>query len=405
MKDLTQGSPIKLILLFAIPLLIGNIFQQIYVTIDMMIIGQTLGTYALAAVGATMSVNFLIVGFGMGTTSGLSIVIAQRFGAKDYAGVKRSFATSIVISVVVAIFLTILSLILVEPILRLMQTPEAIFNQAQAFVSVLFMGIIATILFTLMVNVLRALGDSKKPLIFFVITSVVNIILVFLFIRGFGMGVQGASLATVLSHLTAALCALIYIYRYIPPLQISLKDFKAINRLEIVAHTKLAFPMAIQLTIISIGAVVLQIAVNSLGTDAVAASAAGMRIDQFAILPMVSFGGTMVTFVAQNYGAKQYGRIIQGIRQALCVVVGFGAVVGLLVNLFGQNIAGLFINEHNPQIFANVQTYFNVNASMYFVLATVFILRYALQGLGQTVVPTIAGFMELGGRVLGALVL
>jgi len=405
MKELTHGSPIKLILFFTIPLLIGNIFQQFYATVDMIIVGQTLGKDSLAAVGATGSINFLIVGFAVGLTAGLSIVTAQRFGAKDEAGVKRGFATSILISLAVSVVLTVLSLILVRPILQVMQTPPEIIDQSQAFISVILAGVICTVAFNVLSNVIRALGDSRTPLFFLIIATLINIGLDFFFILGLGMGVEGAGLATITAQLISSLLCLVYIYKKIPMLQLKKSDFALVTKEDLVKHARLAFPMAFQASIIAIGAIVLQIAINTLGTDAVAANTAASRIDQFAILPTMSFGVTMATFAAQNLGAKKYGRIIKGVKQGLLLSVSFAIFIGAVVIIFGQTLAKMFVSAQETQVLHLVQTYFNINASMYWILAILFILRYTLQGLGRAAVPTIAGVMELIMRVVAAIFL
>jgi putative MATE family efflux protein len=249
------------------------------------------------------------------------------------------------------------------------------------------------------------LGDSKTPLLFLIIATLINIGLDFFFILGLGMGVEGAGLATIIAQLISSLLCLVYIYKKIPLLQLSRKDFAAVNKEELLEHARIAFPMAFQMSIIAIGAIVLQVAINTLGTDAVAANTAAARIDQFAILPSQSFGITMATFVAQNLGAKEHGRIIKGIRQGLMMSVAFAILIGAVVIIFGQDLALMFVSASEVRVLHLVQTYFNINASMYWILAILFILRYALQGLGQAAVPTIAGIMELVMRVLAAVIL
>lgn len=327
MRELTKGNPAKLIFIFTIPLLIGNIFQQFYNMVDMIIVGQTLGKNALAAVGSTGSLTFLIIGFAQGLTAGLAIITAQRFGAQDYRGLKKSFATSIIISLVVTIILTVLSLLFIRPMLQLMQTPPEIIDQAQAFISIILMGIFASMSFNLLSNVIRALGDSRTPLFFLIIAVIINVILDLVFIIHFGMGVEGAGIATVIAQVASSLLCLIYIKRKIPLLQLRKKDF-VFDKKEIRTHLNISLPMAFQASIIAIGAIILQSALNSLGTDVVAAQAAAGRIDQFATQPMMSFGITMATFTAQNYGAKEYGRILKGVKQCLLMSGGFSIIAG-----------------------------------------------------------------------------
>ncbi|HCD3385537.1 TPA: MATE family efflux transporter [Enterococcus faecium] len=287
MRDLTTGTPAKLIFLFTIPLLVGNIFQQFYNMVDMIIVGQTIGKEALAAVGATGSITFLIIGFAQGLTAGLSIITAQRFGAQDFRGVKKSFAVAIIISFTVTAILTVLSLVFLRPLLLLMQTPPDIIQQAQEFISVILSGMFASMAFNLLSNMIRALGDSRTPLFFLIFAVIINVILDLVFIINFHMGIAGAGYATVIAQISASLMCVIYIKRKIPLLQVSKSDFK-IDKDTIFTHLNAGLPMAFQSSIIAIGAVVLQSALNSLGTDVVAAQAAAGRIDQFATQPMMS---------------------------------------------------------------------------------------------------------------------
>ena len=404
MRDLTKGSPAKLILLFTVPLLIGNVFQQFYNMIDMIIVGQTLGKNALAAVGATGSLTFLIIGFAQGLTAGLAIITAQRYGAKDYRGLKKSFAASVVISLVVTVILTVLSLLFIRPMLQLMQTPPEIIDQAQTFISIILLGIFASVSFNLLSNVIRALGDSRTPLFFLIIAVIINVVLDLIFIIYFGMGVEGAAIATVIAQVSSSVLCLVYIKKKMPLLQLRKKDFN-FDKEEFRVHLNAALPMAFQSSIIAVGAIVLQAALNSLGTDVVAAQAAAGRIDQFANQPMMSFGIAMATFTAQNYGAKEYGRILQGVRQTLLMSVGFSLLAGAIVIFFGHFFVQLFVSPSETRVFELAQTYFNINGSLYWILAVLFILRYTLQGLGQSKIPTIAGMMELLMRSFAAIVL
>lgn len=287
MRDLTTGTPAKLIFLFTIPLLVGNIFQQFYNIVDLIIVGQTIGKEALAAVGATGSITFLIIGFAQGLTAGLSIITAQRFGAQDFRGVKKSFAVAIIISFTVTAILTVLSLVFLRPLLLLMQTPPDIIQQAQEFISVILGGMFASMAFNLLSNMIRALGDSRTPLFLLIFAVIINVILDLVFIINFHMGIAGAGYATVIAQISASLMCVIYIKRKIPLLQVSKSDFK-IDKDTIFTHLNAGLPMAFQSSIIAIGAVVLQSALNSLGTDVVAAQAAAGRIDQFATQPMMS---------------------------------------------------------------------------------------------------------------------
>ena len=403
-KDMTSGKPIKLIWNFTIPLLIGNLFQQLYNMADTFIVGRTIGVHALASVGSTGSIIFLILGFANGLTAGLAIPLAQRYGAKDYLGVKRSFYVSILISAVVAILLTILSMIFCRQILEVMQTPAEIIDGAYDYLMVIFAGIFSSMAFNLLSNIFRSIGDAKTPLYFLVIACIMNIILDVVFIAGFGMGVEGAGYATVLSQIFSALACILYIWKKIPILRLNSKDFVAESS-DVKEHVRISFPMAFQSSIIAIGAIIIQITLNQLGATAVAAYTAAQKIDQVAILPMMSFGVTMATFVAQNYGAKKYDRIWRGVRDCIKLSLTFAISVGIILNLFSPIFIRAFVGVGHEEVVELGAIYFITNGTMYSLLSLLFIYRYTLQGVGKTFTPTVAGIMELCMRAFAAVVL
>lgn len=403
-KDMTSGKPIKLIWNFTIPLLIGNLFQQLYNMADTFIVGRTIGVHALASVGSTGSIIFLILGFANGLTAGLAIPLAQRYGAKDYLGVKRSFYVSILISAVVAILLTILSMIFCRQILEIMQTPVEIIDGAYDYLMVIFAGIFSSMAFNLLSNIFRSIGDAKTPLYFLVIACIMNIILDVVFIAGFGMGVEGAGYATVLSQIFSALACILYIWKKIPILRLNSKDFVAESS-DVREHVRISFPMAFQSSIIAIGAIIIQITLNQLGATAVAAYTAAQKIDQVAILPMMSFGVTMATFVAQNYGAKKYDRIWRGVRDCIKLSLTFAISVGIILNLFSPIFIRAFVGVGHEEVVELGAIYFITNGTMYSLLSLLFIYRYTLQGVGKTFTPTVAGILELCMRAFAAVVL
>lgn len=403
-KDMTSGKPIKLIWNFTIPLLIGNLFQQLYNMADTFIVGRTIGVRALASVGSTGSIIFLILGFANGLTAGLAIPLAQRYGAKNYSGVKRSFYVSILISAVVAILLTILSMVFCRQILEIMQTPVEIIDGAYDYLMVIFAGIFSSMAFNLLSNIFRSIGDAKTPLYFLVIACIMNIILDVVFIAGFGMGVEGAGYATVLSQIFSALACILYIWKKIPILRLNSKDFVA-KSLDVKEHIRISFPMAFQSSIIAIGAIIIQITLNQLGATAVAAYTAAQKIDQVAILPMMSFGVTMATFVAQNYGAKKYDRIWRGVRDCIKLSLTFAISVGIILNVFSPIFIRAFVGVGHEEVVELGAIYFITNGTMYSLLSLLFIYRYTLQGVGKTFTPTVAGIMELCMRAFAAVVL
>lgn len=403
-KDLTHGNPARQILLFTIPLLLGNIFQQFYNMADTLIVGRTLGVNALAAVGCTGSLMFFILGFAQGLTSGFSIVTSQRFGARDEAGVRRSFAASILLSVCITVLLTLLGAVFARPLLLLLRTPADILEEAYRYTVVIFCGIAASVLFNLLSNVLRALGDSRTPLLFLTVACALNIGLDFLLILVIPMGVAGAAAATVAAQLLSGLACVVFIAKRFPQLHLRREDWR-LSRGELWEHLRLGLPMGFQSSIIAIGAIVLQFALNGLGSQTVAAYTAAQKVDSLATQPIMSFGMTMATYAGQNYGAGNVERIKRGVRQCVAMSVSFSVAVGLLCIFFGRNLVWLFLGDGSQAVVDQAQTYLVINGATYFILSLLFDFRFTLQGLGQSFVPTIAGVMELIMRSFAALFL
>lgn len=398
-KDMTEGNPVKLIIGFMIPLLIGNLFQQFYNMADAFIVSRTVGVTAFSAIGSTLSLQFLILGLAIGITAGLAVITAQRFGRKDEAGLRRNLATSLIISIVVAAVLTLVTTTFTEEILTLMRTPEETYAYAYDYLNVLFRGIGAVILFNYLANLLRAIGDSKTPLYFLIITSVLNIVLDYVFILGFDMGIQGAALATVTSQITSSVLCLLYIWKKVPILRIY-KDDWTFSASEFKEHLRIGLPYGFQYSIIAIGSVAITVTLNQLGATAVASYTAAQKIDAVAVLPLQSFGVTMSTYAAQNYGARKLNRVWYGVNQAVKMSIVYSIVIGLLLLLFGRNLATLFVGADAPaEVLRMVQLYFLTNVSFYSILAVLFIYRHTLQGLGNSLAPTVAGIGELIARI------
>jgi len=402
-NDLTRGNPLKQILFFTIPLLIGNLFQQFYSMADTMIVGRTIGVDALAAVGATGSISFLILGFSQGLTSGFAVITAQRFGAGDADGVRKSVTSSILLSVVITVALTAISVPLARPILEWMQTPDDIIDDAYAYIVVIYAGIGASVMFNLLSNIIRALGDSRTPL-FLAAACVLNIGLDFLLILWCSMGVSGAAVATVISQLVSGGLCIVYIFKRFPILRLQRSDWRVEGKL-LWDDVRVGLPMGFQMCIIAIGAMILQISLNRLGSVAIAGFIAAQKIDQLASQPMMSFGITMATYAAQNYGAGNMRRIRTGVRRCILLSVGFSVVCGAILIAAAKPLAGLFVGPGQPDVLDHAQTYLLLNASLYFLLALLFIFRYTLQGLGKSLFPTIAGVAELFMRTFAAVLL
>lgn len=403
-KDLTTGNPARLILMFALPLIVGNVFQQMYLISDTLIVGRLLGVSALAAVGSSGCLMFFMVGFVIGFTTGLSICTGQRFGARDEEGVRHSVAACTVLSVVFSIGMTIFGVVLARPVLTFLQTPAEVLDMAVSFSTVMFLGIGATMMFNIATNLIRALGNSKTPLYFLMFGCVLNIILEVLFIAGFNWGVEGAGLATVLALLINGLCCVYYIKRKIPQLHFKWADLK-ISKENAWQHLKIGFPMGFQGSIIAIGAIILQVPLNNLGETAIAAYAAAQKIDMIAVMPLMSFGMAMASYTAQNYGAGRIDRIKTGVNKCILMSGSFSIFIGILLITIGPSLMRLFVGDGQEQVVSYGHLYLIVNGSCYLILSLLFIYRFTLQGLGQSAVPTFAGIMELVMRAIAGLFL
>lgn len=405
LKGMTTGSPIKNIVLFSVPLIIGNFFQLLYNMVDSFIVGRTLGVNALAGVGASGSLMFFIIGFSTGFTSGLAIPTAQAFGAEDYVKVKRSVMINWLSALGVGLILTVFSVYYLRDILILMNTPTEIIEYTYDYLKIIFGGMIMTILYNMLSNLMRALGDSRTPLYFLVVAMITNIILDYVFIVHLHMGTFGAGFATIISQGAAVVLLLWTIQRKWPLLQVDFKYLKA-KKDELFHHWKIAIPMAFQSSIIAIGSLSVTFALNQLGPLAVAGFTASQKIDQVVNLILMSFGVAMATYVGQNYGAGKFERIKQGVRAVTFLTLSVAIVAGLILAFFGGYVVTIFADSSSQaDIFAFGSKYFAYMAPFYWLLSLLFIYRYTLQGLGHSLIPTIAGIMELIMRVIAAFVL
>ncbi|MDR2468005.1 MAG: MATE family efflux transporter [Spirochaetaceae bacterium] len=402
-KNLTMGTPGLVILAFAIPLVIGNLFQQLYNMADAFVVSREIGIEGLAAITSTGSLQFLVLGFLMGVTSGASIITAQRFGAADAAGVRRSFAASIVICTVVVIVLMIISISTLRPLLMLLNTPAEIFEGAYLYFLMLLFGMPSILLFNLLSNVMRAVGDSKTPLYFLIIACVINIILDYVLILVFHSGVIGAGIATVISQFIAGFLCIPTILKKLPVLCIQREDWK-LDASEYITHLKIALPVGFQWSIIAIGAVAVTFSLNGLGYEAVAAFNIGQRIDQFAGMPLNSYGQALTTFAAQNYGAHKYARLRAGAIQGGMISLAFTIFMGAIFILAGDRIAAIFLKDNTGAI-ELAHTYLKILGSFFVLLALLYTCRQIIQGIGNAMIPTISGITELFMRTFAALVL
>ncbi len=402
-KELTDGSPMKLILGFAVPLLFGLLFQQFYNLMDTIIVGRYLGVLPLAAVGATGSINFLIIGFCSGICTGFGLPVAQRFGARDYDGVRKFVGNSAVLSVVFAGIMTALTVTFCRQILELMKTPSDIIDMSYEYIVVIFAGIPATILYNVLSSYLRALGDSTTPVIFLVLAAILNIGLDLFFIINLHLGVFGAAFATVLSQaISGILCLIVIIKKY---------DILHLRKSDIVPdayHIKnllsMGLPMGLQYSITAIGSVVLQSAVNTLGSSAVAAMTASSRISGITMSPFDALGSTMATYGGQNVGAGKYDRLGKGMRSAIALAAVYCVLVFAALFFLARPAINLFIDSSDSGditwVVEHARQFLLTNAAFYFLVALVNIVRFLIQGMGFPGFAVIAGVLEMIARTL-----
>ena len=404
-KDLTTGHPLKVILWFAFPLVLGNLFQQFYNLADTIIVGRFVGVNALAAVGSTGSINYMILGFVIGICNGFAIPIAQYFGARSYGDMRRYVANSAWLSLAGAVVLTVATVLLTRPILQLMQTPADIIDDAAAYIGWIFAGIPFVFLYNMVSCIMRALGDSKTPLVFLVVTSFLNIGLDLLFILVFDAGVMGAALATDLSQAISGIASLLYLCKRFDVLKMK-KEEAGVDRAACGRLLYIGLPMGLQCSITAIGSVVMQWAVNVLGSTVVAAVTAASKTSNLLTVPLESVGTAMATYAGQNLGASRLDRVRSGVRYALGIVAVYAVGSLVVLHFFDVTIFGLFIDTATEtEIVELAQQYLLWNSLFFFPLGALIVWRYVIQGLGYSGVAMMAGVAEMAARTGVALVL
>ncbi len=406
-RDMTQGSPMKLILSFSLPLLGGLLFQQMYSFMDTMVVGGVLGTEALAAVGDTGSLNFLINGFCTGICSGFAIPIAQAFGAKDEMEMRRYVMHSVYLCAVISVLMGLLTGFFSPQLLRLLQTPEDIIHMSVAYIQPVFFAIPITVLYNMCGGVMRSLGDSKTPVVAISIAALLNIVLDYLFILGFHMGVEGAAWATVISQLVSGVWCLLVIRKRFPALKMQPED-RRIRAPFVRRLLTMGIPFGLQYSITAIGSLTVTYAVNGIGTLAVAAVTAGGKLSMFFCCVFDALAATMATFAGQNVGARKVDRVNQGLKAASIIGCAYCVLAFIAICFFGKPLVGLFINSEsgNRETVLNMaQQFLLVNSALYIPLLFVNIVRFSIQGLGYTMIAMIAGLMELVGRAAVAVLL
>lgn len=403
-KDMTNGSPSKHILGFAVPMLFGMLFQQFYNLVDTIIVGKTLGVESLAGVGATGSINFMIIGFCMGVCNGFVIPVAQCFGAKKPADLRKYVFNGYICSIVFAIVLTLASVIFCRRILIIMNTPADIIDHAYNYIVVIFIGIPTVFLYNMVSGVIRSLGDSKTPVVFLVLSSIINVVLDFFLILVCKMGVAGAGWATVTSQLISGLTCLIYMYKKYDILKGD-KSERVLDRRFITNLCMNGVPMGLQYSITAIGSTILQAAVNTLGSTYVAAMTAGSKMFNFTCCPFDALGSTMATYAGQNVGAAKIKRLGQGVRSAM-IIGSVYSVLSLIALYFTTDyIALLFVNASETTIIALTRQFILASACFYIPLTGVNVVRFCIQGMGFSVFAISAGILEMIGRAFAAIIL
>ena len=403
-KDLTVGSPMKLILGFAFPMFLGLLFQQFYSLVDTMIVGKYLGVDPFAGVGSTGSLNFIVIGFCMGLCSGFSVPISQSFGAKDFPLLRKMVTNSVWLCTFFSVVITTLMLLFCRPVLTWMNTPENIFEYAYIYIFIIFAGIPCTILYNMTAAILRALGDSKSPIIFLAISSAINIGLDLLLIIVFRMGVDGAALATVVSQGVSGVISIIYIKKKFDILAMEKGDWKLERHLA-GKLTGVGIPMGLQYSITGIGSVILQTAVNGLGSIYVASMTAGSKINIFLACPFDALGQTMAPYAGQNIGARKLDRVGKGLRAACIIGFIVSGLMVIVVKLFGDQLTMLFLDEKDPVIMQNSTQFLIIVSAFYCLLTLVNTVRFTIQGMGFSSLAIIAGVMEMIARGIAGMLL
>lgn len=400
-KDLTQGNVAKLLLFFAFPTLLSNGFQQFYNLADTAIAGHILGDNALVAIGASSTVNSLVLSFAWGLNGGFGIIIAQCFGAKDFKKLKKSVAISLSINVLFSLIVCIFSIFMSRPMLQALNTPAARLNEANSYISVILVFIIVPMLYNLEAVILRSLGDSKTPLYFLIFSSVLNIILDYVLIKFTQMGVKGAAVATVLAQLLSVILCFVVILKNFKIIRLKKNDFHFSASL-FKNMMSAGMAMAVMNSIFSIGSIIMQGSINALGEDVIAAHLGSRKVAEMFMQPLVTIGTACSTFVGQNYGALKIGRIKASIKYSTIYSLIWSVFTFFILWFFGGQIARLVTGSASHVVFDNTQMYLRINAPFYFVLGLLFTLRFSIQSVDRKMPPIISSSMELASKIAAA---
>ena len=403
-RDMTTGSPFRLILGFAVPMLMGLLFQQFYSMVDTIIVGKYLGVSALASVGSTSSINFMIIGFCTGVCSGFSIPVAQRFGAGDHHGLRCFAANAGWLSAIFSAVMTIIVCFLCMDILRWMDTPDDIIQGAYDYIFIIFAGIPVTYLYNILAGIIRSLGDSRTPVYFLLLSSVINIFLDLFTILVMGMGVEGAAYATVISQAISGVLCFLYMRSHFPILRMTREERKFNLRMAKIL-CGIGVPMGLQYSITAIGSVILQTAVNGLGSLYVAAISAGNKLTLFFTCPFEALGATMATWAGQNVGAGKIDRVKEGVKYALLIGCVYAVAAFIILTLFSKYLALLFLDADEVSTIGNVSLFLFGNSLFYIALVFVNVVRFSIQGMGFSTFAILAGVFEMFARTFAGMCL
>lgn len=402
-KDMTTGNSLKIILLFSIPVLLGNLFQQFYNMVDTIIVGRYLGEDALAAVGSTGCLMFLVLGFANGIAQGFGVMVSHAFGAKDFRLLRHYVALSLILTVIVSVILTVPTVAASRQFLLWMHTPENILTMADSYIKVIFAGIILTMAYNVVSGILRGIGDSKTPLYFLIFSSVLNIILDVFLIVTVNLGTAGAAYATVIAQGISAVLCFIYMFRKFDILKTSRSDYY-LDATGVKNMLSIGIPMALNYSITAIGTMILQSAINVFGSGVVAAFTAASKVNSIATQSMPTLGTAIATYCGQNLGAGKYDRIFKGMKQGFFICVGTALCAAAFSILGGEFVVSWFVSNPSEEIFTYAMQYLTAASWFYLPLAMIFLYRNALQGLNQGFIPMLSGFIEMFCRI-GAILL
>ncbi len=400
-QSMTQGNPLKLIVLFSIPIMLGNLFQQVYILSDLYILGHYLGLHALAVAGAITPVFMMSIMFAAGFTNGLCVISAQRFGANDICGVRKSFSTGIMLTSILCVSVVFVIHVFMDEILQKMNIPADIYVDSKRFLTILSYSLFAMLFYNYLAGIMRALGDSRTPLYFLIFASLLNVAINVPLIVVFHWDVTGAALGTGIAQTVSALLCVGFLFWRFPILRLKFKDWQ-INFPFIWEHLKIALPMSIQFSVIGVGIIIIQSICNTFGTDTIAAFASAGRIEQIMTMPLFSFGMALTTYAAQNYGGRYIRRIRQGVLQCFLLSGAVSFVMALVGYHWGELLAGIFLNHPSDFVLSQATDYIKITTLFYFFLSMIFVFRQVLQGMGYPLLPLTSGIVELVMRGFAA---